>query len=155
WEKAKAEYAKIPPTGFRGRKARLYYALVLANQRKFAEALEVERVLLTEDPTDAGAVAQMVTHLSKSGAYEQAESLARGYLASNPRSEIAGLAVRLKLAKALLDAGKNLEAAREYEIALARPSGRIPESYWGLARASERLGNAERAAQLLACVTAN
>jgi tetratricopeptide (TPR) repeat protein len=155
WDKAKAEFSKVPPSGGLGRRARLEYANTLANQRKFAEAIEIDRVLLTEDPTDATAVAQMVRHLGLTHAYDQAESLARGYLASNPRSEWMALTVRLALGRVLLDANKNLEAAREYEIALARPLGRIPVAYYGLARASERLGNGERAAQLIACVTAN
>lgn len=155
WEKAKAEYAKIiPPTATPSqvRKARLGFATVLSHQRKFPEALEVLRILLAEDPTDSSVVATMADVLTKSGAADKAEQLTRGYLASNPRSEYMGLTVRLALGKALLAAGKNLEAAREYEIALSRPIGRIPDAYHGLAKASERLGNAQRSSELIACV---
>ena len=81
--------------------------------------------------------------------------MAQGFLQTNPRSEYMALTVRLALARALLDGNKNLQAAREYEVALARPMGRIPAAYYGLARASERLGNAERAGQLLSCVTSS
>src|SRR5262249_4691297 len=43
----------------------------------------------------------------------------------------------------------NLDAAREYEITLSKPAGRVPEAYYGLARAAERLGNADRAQQII------
>jgi tetratricopeptide (TPR) repeat protein len=158
WELAKAEYAKIiPPTASPAmvRKGRFGFATTLFHQRKFAEALEVLRILLSEDPMDHQTVGLMAEVLTKSGAADQAEKLCRGYLANNPRSEYMSLTVRLALGKALLALNKNLEASREYEIALARPIGRIPEAYFGLARASERLGNAARSEELIACVITN
>jgi len=152
WEKAKAEFAKIPPTGSLGKRSRMYFAQTLFSQRKFAEAVEVVMILVHEDPTDANALAAATKYLAKAGKCAQAFDLARNYLATNPKSEWQALAVRLALARALLDSARYLESAREYEIALSRPSGRVVTAFYGLARASEKLGNPQRAAQLIACV---
>ena len=151
WEKAKAEFAKIPPYGALGRDARRAFAESLYNQRKFKEALEVDNILLSEDPTDYLTIAQTIKHYAKAELYEQGIALGRGYLATNPKSENQANTVRLALARALLDANKNLDAAREYEIVLSKPSGRTVLAYYGLARASEKLGNPERARQLASC----
>lgn len=152
WEKAKAEFAKIQPRGSLGRRARLAFALVLNHQRKFLEAAEIAQVLLNEDPSDSAAVAEVARHLGKACKYDQAFAVCRAYLANYTKSEFSGLGVRLALARTLLDAGRYTEAAKEYEIVLSRPAGRVVTAYYGLARAAEKLGNAERARQLLGCV---
>jgi tetratricopeptide (TPR) repeat protein len=151
WEQGKAEFAKIPPQDRFGRQARRYFADTLSRQRKFQEALEIDRLLLTEDPTDYLTVAMATKHYAKAGMYEQGIALARGFLATNPRSEGQAVAVRMALARALLEARKYLDAVREYEILISRPIGRKVEAYYGIARAHEKLGNAERAKQFLAC----
>ncbi len=57
--------------------------------------------------------------------------------------------MRLALAKVLRDARKFQEAAQEYGLVLARPAGRIPESYYGLARSLEGMGDPQKAHQIL------
>jgi tetratricopeptide (TPR) repeat protein len=153
WEKAKGEFAKIPPTGALGKRARLYFAQALFSQRKYLEAAEVASVLIAEDPNDANAIAAATKYLGKAGKYPQAFELARGYLSTNPKSEQQALVVRLALARALLDSARYLEAQREYEIAMSKPSGRIVVAFYGLARACEKLGNPQRAVQMIGCIT--
>ena len=143
WEKAKAEYAKIPPTDRMAKQARLYFALTLGDQRKFVEAIQVLNVLLTEDPNNAAALAYMTRYQAKAGMADKAIHAARAYLATNPRNEFNAATVRLALARVLLDANKVLDAVREYEIALSRPAGRLPEAYYGLALAANKLNNPE------------
>ena len=152
WEKAKGEFAKIPPIGASGRQARIWFAETLASQRKYAEAAEVAKVLIQDDPFDSAGIAAVTRHLSKAKQFDAAISTARAYLSTNPRSEQQAVGVRLALARALLDSGRTLDAAKEYEIALSRPSGRVALAYYGLARASAKLGNVDRAAQLLGYV---
>ncbi len=151
WEKAKAEFAKIPPNGGAGRSARRAFAQALTNQRKFLEGIEVAKLLIAEDPSDYQTIAQLTVQYAKAGMHAHGIALARGYLASNPRSEGHANAVRLALGRALLEANKQLDAVREYEILLSRPSGRSAAAYYGLARAHEKLGNTERALQVAAC----
>jgi len=154
YERSKAEFAKVPPTATEGREARRNFANVLAYQKKFQEALEIDRMMLQEDPSDYLTIAQTTTHYAKAGMFDQAISLARGYLATNPRSEGQAVAVRLALGRALLDAGRYLDSIREYEILISRASGRQVEAYYGLMRAHEKLGNGERARQFAACMSA-
>jgi tetratricopeptide (TPR) repeat protein len=154
WERAKAEYAKIPPTSIVGREARRLFALALANQRKFGEAIEVIRMLVNEDPTDAASIAQAVHIYAKAKKFEPGIALARGYLATAPRPERNANVVRLALGNLLVEANRHMDAVREYEMLLSRPSGRTVDAYYGLARAHDKLGNAERARQYIACTAA-
>lgn len=154
WERAKAEYAKIPPSSLVGRDARRHFANALANQRKFGEAIEVIRMLINEDPTDANSIAEAVRIYAKAKKFEPGIALARGYLATSPRPERHGNVVRLALGYLLVEANRNMDAVREYEMLLSRPSGRTVDAYYGLARAHEKLGNAERARQYIACTAA-
>lgn len=151
WEKGKAELAKIPPSSRFARQARRAFADTVANERKFLEALELERMMINEDPSDYQTIAQATIHYAKAGIYAQGIALARSYLATNPRSEGHANTVRLALGRALIEANKPLDAVREYEILLSRPSGRSATAYYGLARAHEKLGNADRARQIAAC----
>lgn len=152
-EQAKADYAKIPPSGPLGKRARLGFAECLAKQRRFAEAIDIDKHLLAEYPADAEIIGQLVRHLGLAKQYEQAETVARAYLATSPKSESAMITVRLALGKVLLDAHRAGEAARNYEVILARPTGRFPIAYYGLGRAFEKLGQTEKAAQAYACPT--
>jgi len=151
--KGQGRVRQDPAGGARRTAGRIAFANALANQRKYPEAIEVSKLILTEDPTDPNAVASLTRIFSKNGQPDQSVALAQAYLSSNPRSEWMGTVVRLALGRALLDSNRNLQAAREFEVALARPIGRTPTAYYGLARASERLGNAERSAQLISCIT--
>jgi tetratricopeptide (TPR) repeat protein len=150
WEKAKAEFAKIPPGDKMARRARLWFGYALLHQRKFAEAAQVAEQFMRDDPNNAEGIALYVRALAKMGQFERAVQAGRGYLASNPRDERAATLVRLAVGRALLEANRALEAAREFEIALSKPPGRVPEAYYGLARAAEKLGNGDRAQQIIA-----
>lgn len=156
WEKAKGEFAKIPPQDKMARLARLWFGYTLLRQRKFAEAAQVAEQFMRDDPNNAEGVALYVRAVAKMGQFDRAVQAGRGYLATNPRDERAAAVVRLAVGRALLEANRGLDAAREFEIALSRPAGRVPEAYYGLARAAEKLGNPERAQQIIAtlCGTA-
>jgi tetratricopeptide (TPR) repeat protein len=143
-EKAKAEYAKIPTgTGY-GRRARLAIAFILTLQRKFNEACELPKAMLAEHAGDAAATAQLVRTLAKSGKVDQAVSIGRSFLVNNPRNETGQVTVRLALGRAFLDGHKPQAAVRVYEELLNRPGGRVPEAYYGMARALGMSGDADR-----------
>ena len=144
-EKAKAEYAKIPTgTGY-GRRARLAISFILTLQRKFTEACELPKAMIAEHPGDAAATAHLVRGLAKGGKVDQAVSIGRSYLVNNPRNEIGQVSVRLALGRAYLDGQKPQAAVRIYEQLLNRPSGRVPEAYYGMTRALGMSGDADRA----------
>ena len=148
-EKAKAEYGKIPPWVRQSRTARVGVASTLTTQRRFGEAAEACERLLAEKPDDGAAMGQLVRTLGKGGRADDAEAQARAFLRDYPRDEPACLTVRLALAKVLRDARKFQEAAQEYGLVLARPAGRIPDSYYGLARSLEGMGDPQKAHQIL------
>jgi tetratricopeptide (TPR) repeat protein len=150
WEKAKAEFAKIPPQDKMARRARLGFGLALLHQRKFGEAAQVAEQFMRDDPNNPQGIALYVRALAKMGQFDRAVQAGRGYLATNPRDDRSATVVRLAVGRALLEANRNLDAAREFEIAMSRPAGRIPEAYYGLARAAERLGNPDRAREIIA-----
>lgn len=153
WEKAKAEFAKIPPQDKMARKARLWFGYALLHQRKFAEAAQVADGLMRDDPNNPEGIALSTRALAKMGSFDKAVQIGRGYLATNPKDDRSANVVRLAVGRALLEGNRNLEAAREFEIALTKPAGRIPEAYYGLARAAERLGNGDRAQQVVGSLT--
>lgn len=150
WEKAKGEFAKIPPNDKMARQARLWFGYTLLDQRKFAEAAQVAAQFMQDDPNNPEAVALYVRSLSKLGQFDRAIEAGRGFLATHSRDDRFMAIVRLAVGRALLEANRNLDAAREYEILLTKPSGRVPEAYYGLARAAEKLGNANRAHEIIA-----
>jgi tetratricopeptide (TPR) repeat protein len=150
YEKAKAEYAKIPPDVYLGRKARLGLASTLFGQRLFAQAADVSRALLAENPGDGDAMARLVRTLGKMGQVGQAVALGRAFVQNNVRNERGSESVRFGLGRLLLDAHNYLEAAREYEWLLTRPPARVPAAYYGLARATEKLNGPDKAQLLLA-----
>jgi tetratricopeptide (TPR) repeat protein len=153
WEKGKAEFAKIPPQDKMARKARLWFGYALLHQRKFAEAAAIAEQMLRDDPNNPDALSLQVRGLAKMGQFDRAIHAGRGYLATNPKDDRSATLVRLAVARALLEGNRNLDAAREYEIALSKPAGRVPEAYYGLARAAEKLGNPERANQIIGTLT--
>jgi tetratricopeptide (TPR) repeat protein len=152
-QKAKAEYAKIPPDTAQTRKARAGIVSTLTAQRRFHEAIDLGRQLVAQWPTDGRMTTQLVRTLGKAGSANDAELLARNFLQNNPRNEPALLAVRLALGRVLLDAGRNEAAAHEYETLLTRPAGRVPVSYHGYARALDHTGRKEQARQVLDGIT--
>jgi tetratricopeptide (TPR) repeat protein len=154
FEKAKAEYTKVPPDSPLGRRARLGIAATLFAQRQFAQSAEVCHALLAENPCDADAVAQLVRTMAKAGDVHNAVALTRAFLQNNPRDERGQQTVQFALARVQLDAGSYVEAARSYEWLLARPPARVPTAYYGLARAVEKQCAPDKAQLLLATAVA-
>lgn len=153
YEKARAEYCKVPPTGASGRKARLGVASVLAAQRWFGKAIEICQKLLEEDAGDAGAMDLLARTLAKAGDCPKGEAVARAFLSCQGRNEASAVTVGVALGRVLREAAKFADAAHEYERLLGRPAGRLPAVYFGLARALKKLGSADKAQEALANVT--
>jgi lipopolysaccharide biosynthesis regulator YciM len=149
YEKAKAEYSKIPPDVTLGRKARLGIASTLTAQRLFPQAIAFCQELLTQNPGNGNAAAQLVRTLGKATHFDEAIAAARAFLEANPRNEPALFSVRLALGRVLLDAGKDLDAVRAYEKILEHPANRIPATVYGLARAWRKLGQPAKAQDIL------
>jgi tetratricopeptide (TPR) repeat protein len=148
-ERAKAEYAKIPPTAAQYRLARVGIAATLTNQRLFPDAVEVCRALLAEYPGDGNAAAQWARTLGKAGRYTEAVAVCRAFLEANARNVPAVRTVRLALGTVLLEARRRQEAVHEFEQVLAMPGGKTPATLYGLAQAAEGEGNADKSRQIL------
>jgi tetratricopeptide (TPR) repeat protein len=149
YEKARAEYAKVPHEGGRGRQARQGIADTLYDQRRFGESVECCERLLVEDPAAGEAMARLMRNHIKMGDCNKAVSLGRGFLAKFAPLEPVILPVQLALGRALLECGRYAEAAREYDCLLARPAGRLPDAWYGLARALAKLNQISKAEQIL------
>src|SRR5262249_46584532 len=65
YEKAKAEFAKIPPSSSLGRRSRLGFAAALGAQWRLHEALDATQQVLTEVPGDGKSAAQLVPLLGR------------------------------------------------------------------------------------------
>ncbi len=144
-EKSKAEYAKIPPGVPETRRARMGIASTLLGQRRFSEAIDQCKCLLTENPADGEVIALKARILIKAGQTREAVVLCRGFLAVHLRVEMAARPVRLALARALVESGQYMEAVQDYEAILACVWGQLPEVYWNMARALEKAGNQDKA----------
>jgi tetratricopeptide (TPR) repeat protein len=149
YEKAKAAYAKIPADADLGRKSMLGFASTLAAQRFFPDALVVLHHVLEQSPGDGETLQLLARTLLKAGQPVQAETLCRGYLQANPENLPGVFSVRLALGTLLLETGKYLDAAREFDQVLARPTNRLPVSYYGLARAQAKLEHPHEADRIL------
>jgi predicted Zn-dependent protease len=152
-ERAKAEYGKIPPTAAQYRLARVGIAATLTNQRSFPEAVAVCRALLAEYPGDGNAAGQWAHTLGKAKRYDEAVAVCRAFLEANARNTPAVRTVRLALGLVLLEAHRRQEAVHEFEQVLALPGGRTTATLYGLARAAEGEGNADKARQILGGTT--
>jgi tetratricopeptide (TPR) repeat protein len=152
-ERAKAEFGKIPAGVAQYRPARAGIAAALTNQRLFPDAIAVCKALLAEYPSDGNAVAQWARTLVKAGQFPEAVFLCRSFLEANARNIPAARTVRLALGKVLLDAHRRQEAVHEFEQVLCLPGGRTPSTLYGLARAAEGEGTAEKARQILMAAT--
>lgn len=153
YELALGEYAKVPPRRPYGRRARLGFATTKAKQRRFPEAIDGMHALLREDPGDAEVLGQLVRTLADAKQPDRAVAVARAFLAGDLPRESQALTVRSALGYALLKDRKWAEAARNYEILLSRAPARTPDAYYGLAKALQNLGYAERAAEIVAQAT--
>jgi tetratricopeptide (TPR) repeat protein len=153
FEKAKAEFAKVPPDALLASKSRLGFATTLFDQRFFHEAIEACKALRVDRPDDGSAMALLSRALAKAGHLDEAISLGRTFLRNYPRHEAAALTVHFALGKVLLDAGRYLDAIPEYDWILARHAGQVPSATYGLALALAKTGHPERARILLAAIT--
>jgi tetratricopeptide (TPR) repeat protein len=149
FEKAKAQYGAVPAVGGRGRQARLGIAATLYDQRRFEDAAAACERLLGEDPADGEAMARLMRSLIKMNACDKAVGLGHGFLARFTNLEPVAVPVQLALGRALLECGRFTEAAREYDCLLARPGGRLPEAWYGLARALAKMNDIVKADQAL------
>jgi tetratricopeptide (TPR) repeat protein len=86
----------------------------------------------------------------KMGGCDKAIRLGRGFLAKFGNLEPVVVPVQLALGRALLECGQYAEAVREYECLLSRPGGRVPEAWYGLARAAVKINEPAKADQALA-----
>jgi len=150
YEKAKAEYAKVPPAGGVGRQARLGIAESLYDQRRFGESVECCERLLAEDPANGEAMARLMRNFIKMGNCDKAVALGRGFLAKFGFLQPVIVPVQIALGRAQLECGRHAEAAKEYDWLLSRPFGRIPDAWYGLARALAKLNETANAEQSLA-----
>jgi tetratricopeptide (TPR) repeat protein len=153
FEKAKAEFAKVPTDALLAFRARLGSAATLIAQRFFHDAAEACRALLAVRPDDAAATALLTRALAKAGHVDEALAVSRNFLRDHPRHVAGALSIHFALGKVLLDAGRYLDAIPEYEAILACHSGRVPAAYYGLARALAKTGHSDRAHLLLASIT--
>jgi tetratricopeptide (TPR) repeat protein len=153
FEKAKAEYSKVPADAALGRKARLGFAETLYDQRHFDQAAAMCQQLVMENCTNGEATALLARSLAKLSHLDKAEAMCREFLRANAAFESPCLAVRFALARILLEAKRFGEAAKEYEAILEHPDARVPAAYYGLARSLDHLGNHEKAKQLLGSIT--
>jgi tetratricopeptide (TPR) repeat protein len=133
FEKAKAEYAKIPPTSRLGRESQLGLVAALDGQFRLDEAIAQGQAIARAYPDDGNIAAQLIRTLGKARKYEQAFALAANYLDANRRNIPGTISVRFALGKVLLDAGKPGEALGVYRWLVSRPDARLTETYYGLA----------------------
>ncbi len=154
YEKARAEYSKVPPDASLSRKARLGIASVLYSQRFYPQSADACHALLLENPGDGDAMAQLVRSVAKAEQPGKAVALGKAFLQDNVRNERGSRSVTFALGKVLLDACADAEAARAYEWLLARPPTQVPAAYYGLARAAEKMGAPDKAHLLLTTAVA-
>jgi predicted Zn-dependent protease len=148
-EKAKAEYAKLALLPGQADNGQLGVARALAAQRKFHESDALCDQLLGSDPNNAGALAQLIRNLGQENHVERAVSLGHAFLGGHPQEDSAVVTVVLAIGRVLLDHNRYAEAAKEYETVVCLPLGRTPETANGLAYAFEKLGQHEKAREVL------
>jgi tetratricopeptide (TPR) repeat protein len=152
YEKAKADFARIPPAAPEWREARLGIASTLADQRRFPEAVEAYHKFLADNPSDGPAVAQLVRTLGRADQPDRAVAVATGFLKANGRVDAAVIPVQFALAKVFLDAHHYAEAAGVYGCLAARPDTQVPAAFYGLGRAHDKMGDTHKAAEDLGTV---
>jgi tetratricopeptide (TPR) repeat protein len=149
YEKAKAEYGKVPQGGSRGRQARLGIAATLYDQRRYGESAECCQRLLAEDPADGEAMARLIRDHIKMGDCNNGAALGRGFLNEFGDLEPVTVGVQLALGRALLECGQYADALQEYESLLARPTGRIAETWYGQSRSAAKLNHTVKSEEAL------
>jgi tetratricopeptide (TPR) repeat protein len=149
-ERARAEFSKIAASAAEYRRARIGVAAALTNERHFPEAAAACNSLLSEFPSDGNAMAQLARTLARAGQFDEAVRHCRVFLEANARNIPAVRTVRLTLGKVLLEARRPREAGQEFEQVLTLTGGRIPFTFYGLARAAEAEVGHDKARDILA-----
>lgn len=140
YEKAKAEYAKIPQTEPVWRAARRGLATTLATQHRFPEALDILDDLFRCAAWDAQTVAVFLQVLTDSGDCDRAAEIGRGYRNAGPPTRSADATARAALGHALLDCGKLLEAEQQFVAALTLSYKKSISAMYGMMRLGLRNG---------------
>ena len=136
-ERAKAEYLKVDPVGKQAWRGRLGAMRVLAEQRRFDEAIEAAEWLLHSPRVNVETLTAVMEALSKCGQSERAAEIGREFLGRAVRQGDAA-AVEIALGRALLKSGRTTEALTAFDMALARRAGRTPPAFFGRAKARAR-----------------
>ncbi|MGE3804770.1 MAG: tetratricopeptide repeat protein, partial [Gemmataceae bacterium] len=148
-EKAKAQFAMIPPESGQFREARLRFAQALFDQRLFQASIEVCQGLLCEDPGNGAAQALLARNLVKIGKADEAVAGARAFLYRFGNILPVAIPVQLGLGRVFNECGKFAEAAQLFDCILRQPAGHLVEAAYGLARALDRMGKKEKAQQTI------
>lgn len=136
-ERAKAEFLKVDPVGRQAWKGRIGAMRILAEQRRFAEAIEAAEWLLRDERLNVETLTAAMEALSKSGWTERAIEVGREFLARSVRLGDQA-AVNIALGRSLLRCGRSTEALTAFDAALAHRSGRNPAAHFGRSKAMSR-----------------
>jgi tetratricopeptide (TPR) repeat protein len=136
-ERAKAEYLKVDPLGRHAWKGRIGAMRILAEQRRFSEAIDAAEWLLRDRRINVETLTAVMECLGKSGAAERAVEIGREFIARATRHGDAA-SVDISIGRALLRLGRTTEAVTAFDAALAHRAGRIPPAFFGRAKAMAR-----------------
>ncbi len=155
WDEAAKSFQtflQANPDNPRSPLARLYLGLALVNDGKFAPARDVLREFVNRHPNDKNLPDAMYRVGETSYSledYKQAEIEFRAFLNRFPEHELNEWALPY-LADAELRLEKPAEAAKHFRAAIEKyPNGKlVTEAKFGLARATESLGEADESVKL-------
>lgn len=139
-EKAKGEYAKLPPSSRGWRRARRGLAAVLADQRQVPQALEMLTALQREAPWDHQTLVAHARVARRNGYAAQAVENLSAYLAGGSPTASSAAAIEAALGQCLLSANKVAEGEAAFRSALAASFNKSIVGHYGLVRVSQRLG---------------
>ncbi len=142
-EKAKAELNKIPKKKSIGMRAQIQLAVVLTNQRRFPEAVEVCRQLQQIQPGNGYALAQMITTFGKWHQVENARIALREFNQHYGNLRAFKIPLGLSYGKVLVDHRLYADAVRVYQEVVKLPMGSILIAYYGLGRSLEGVGEGD------------
>ena len=140
YEKAKAEYSKVPPDHPSWRPARRGMAAALVSQRRFPEALDILDELMRCAPWDADTAAAYMKALTEAGDCDRAAEVGREYLTRRPPTRSAEVTAHVAFGDVLLDCGTLLEAEQQYAAALKLSHRKSVPAMFGLMQLGMRNG---------------
>ena len=138
FQQAKAELRKVPLATPQGPRARLELALTLISQGRATDAVGICSALAAQRPNDVDVVLGLVRAQLEMGAIPQAKATCQRFVDGHPSDNMAIGQVRVLLAKAHLQEGNAVQAARIYQMALSEPTVHAPEVFYGLSLARTR-----------------